>query len=90
MLSLSFQPLVPSPALAVFAVLVAVFVVLAFLARGRTALLRAVALALVLVALANPSLVREDREPVKDIAAVVVDRSGRRSPTCRRSGWPVS
>ena len=79
MLSLSFQPLVPWPVLAVFAVLVALFVVLAFVARGRTALLRAVALALVLVALANPSLVREDREPMKDIAAVVVDRSGSQS-----------
>ena len=76
MLSLSFTPLVPWPLLVGFGILVAVFVVLAFLARGRTALLRALALALVLLALANPALVREDREPVKDIAAIVVDRSG--------------
>ncbi|MET3692925.1 hypothetical protein [Methylobacterium goesingense] len=76
MLSLSFTPLVPWPVMIGFGVLVAVFAVLAFLARGRTAILRALALALVLLAIANPSLVREDREPVKDIAAIVVDRSG--------------
>ena len=75
MLSLSFTPLLPWPVLAGFAVLVVVFVGLAFLARGRSAILRALALALVLLAIANPSLVREDREPVKDIAAIVVDRS---------------
>ncbi|KQP24057.1 hypothetical protein [Methylobacterium sp. Leaf100] len=76
MLSLSFTPLVPWPVLAGFGILVALFAVLAILARGGTAILRAVALALVLLALANPALVREDREPVKDIVAVVVDRSG--------------
>ncbi|WP_238283005.1 hypothetical protein, partial [Methylobacterium goesingense] len=62
MLSLSFTPLVPWPVMIGFGVLVAVFAVLAFLARGRTAILRALALALVLLAIANPSLVREDRE----------------------------
>lgn len=76
MLSLSFTPLVPWPVLIGFGVLVMLFAVLAVLARGRTAILRALALALVLLAIANPSLVREDREPVKDVAAIVVDRSG--------------
>ncbi|WP_375464787.1 hypothetical protein [uncultured Methylobacterium sp.] len=76
MLSLSFTPLLPWPVLAVFAVVVVVLCVLAALARGRTAALRALALGLVLAALTNPALVREDREPVKDIAAVIVDRSG--------------
>ncbi|TXM91423.1 hypothetical protein FV232_22875 [Methylobacterium sp. WL30] len=76
MLSLSFTPLLPWPVLAVLAVVVVLFAVLALLARGRTAILRALALGLVLAALANPALVREDREPVKDIAAVIVDRSG--------------
>jgi hypothetical protein len=76
MLSLSFTPLLPWPVLAALASVVAIFAVLAVLARGRTAILRTLALALVLAALTNPSLVREDREPVKDIAAIVVDRSG--------------
>jgi len=76
MLSLSFTPLLPWPVLAALGLVVVVLALLAFVARGRTALLRALVLALVLAALANPALVREDREPVKDIAAIVVDRSG--------------
>lgn len=79
MLSLSFTPLLPWPVLAAFAVLVLVLAVLAVVARGRIALLRVLVLALVLAALANPALVHEDREPVKDIAAVVIDRSGSQS-----------
>ena len=79
MLSLSFTPLVPWPVLAAFGIVAALFCGLAFVARGRVAALRALALALVLAALANPSLVREDREPVKDVAAIVVDRSGSQS-----------
>ncbi|MDE4911801.1 hypothetical protein PQI07_14005 [Methylobacterium sp. 092160098-2] len=76
MLSLSFTPLLPWPAIAVLGVIVVVLAVFAVLARGRTALLRMLVLALVLAALTNPALVREDREPVKDVAAIVVDRSG--------------
>lgn len=79
MLSLSFTPLLPWPVLAAFAVLVLVLAFLAVVARGRIALLRVLVLALVLAALANPALVHEDREPVKDIAAVVIDRSGSQS-----------
>ncbi len=76
MVSLSLTPLVPVPVLWGLAGLVVVLAVLAVVARGPVAILRAVVLALVLAALANPSLVREEREPVRDIAAVVVDRSG--------------
>ncbi|WP_375455474.1 hypothetical protein [uncultured Methylobacterium sp.] len=76
MLSLSFTPLLPWPVLAVLALVVVPFIGLAFLARGRTAALRALTLGLVLAALTNPALVREDREPVRDVAAILVDRSG--------------
>ena len=76
MLSLSLAPLVPVPVLWVLAGLAAIMAVVAFLARGPVALLRALVLGLVLLALANPSLVQEEREPVKDVVAVVVDRSG--------------
>ena len=75
MLTLSFAPLIPESLLIALAVIAALFIVLAVLARGLTAILRALALALVLGALANPSLVQEEREPVSDIVAVVVDRS---------------
>ena len=86
MLRISFSPLIPglrplgprrrrSRSLAI----------LALVSRGPVAILRAVALGLVLLALANPALVQEDREKVKDIVAVVIDRStsqtlGDRSP----------
>ncbi|MEH3146290.1 MAG: hypothetical protein PGN34_13285 [Methylobacterium frigidaeris] len=76
MVSLSLTPLVPVPVLWGLAGLVVVLAAVAVLARGPVAILRVVVLALVLAALANPSLVREEREPVRDIAAVVVDRSG--------------
>src|SRR5919107_1483616 len=75
MLTLSFSPLVPDYVLWALAALAAVFVVLALVSRGPVALVRALALALLIAALANPSLVQEERERVKDIVAVVLDRS---------------
>ncbi len=79
MLSLSFTPLLPWPVLAGLGIVVALLGLLAVASRGRVGLLRVLVLALVLAALANPALVREDREPVKDVAAVIVDRSGSQS-----------
>src|SRR5713226_4209415 len=37
--------------------------------------MRTLALALFVVALANPSITREDREPLTSVAAVVIDKS---------------
>jgi hypothetical protein len=75
LLTLTFAPLISEPLLIALAAIAALFIVLAVLARGLTAVLRALALVLVLGALANPSLVQEEREPVADVVAVVVDRS---------------
>jgi len=75
LLTLTFTPLIPEPLLIALAAIAALFIALAVLARGLTASLRALAVLLVLAALANPSLVQEEREPVSDIVAVVVDRS---------------
>ena len=75
MLSISFSPLVPDYLLYALAGLAALLIALAFVSRGPVAILRALAIALVLLALANPALVQEERDPVKDIVAVVVDRS---------------
>jgi hypothetical protein len=74
--SLNFAPLVPLWLLIGLA-LVALAAAGAALAlqRGRGAL-RAFALLALLFALGDPSLVREEREPVKDVVAVIVDRSG--------------
>ncbi|NND48741.1 MAG: hypothetical protein HKN60_00650, partial [Rhizobiales bacterium] len=43
--------------------------------RTRGAVLRVLVLALMVLALANPSAIREEREPLADVVAVVVDRS---------------
>jgi hypothetical protein len=74
-LGIAFAPLVP-PYLfwAALAVAVAIAALLIF-ARSRGAFLRATALALLVLALANPSFTREDREPLSSVAAVVIDKS---------------
>jgi hypothetical protein len=74
-LGISFAPLVPSYLVWVaFAVAVLISVVL-LIARSRGAPLRALALGLMVLALANPSLTREDRDPIPSVAAVIVDKS---------------
>jgi hypothetical protein len=75
MWSLSFAPLVPLPLLIGLAVLAALAAGAAIVLAGRGAILRALALTVLTAALADPSLVFEDREPVKDVVSVVVDRS---------------
>ena len=74
-LGISFSPLVPAYIVwAAVAVALALSLLLVF-ARTRAALLRAIALALFVLALANPSITREDREPLTSVATVVVDKS---------------
>ena len=73
--SLNFAPLLPVWLLIALAVAGAVVIALGLLARRRGTLLRALGLALVLAALVDPSLVREDRQPLRDVVAVVLDRS---------------
>ena len=85
LLSVSFSPLIPAYALWALGAITLLLAVLALVSRGPVAILRAVALGLVLLALANPALVQEEREKVKDVVAVVIDRStsqtlGDRSP----------
>src|SRR5271170_6950941 len=48
---------------------------LLFVSRSHGAVIRALALALIVLALANPSLTREDRDPLSSVAVVVVDKS---------------
>ena len=74
-LGISFAPLVPD--VLVWAALgVAILLTVLLLAsRSRGALIRAAAMALFVLALANPSLTREDRDPLSSIAIVVVDKS---------------
>src|SRR5271169_4427894 len=74
-LGISFAPLVPAYVVwAAFGAGVLISIVL-LLARSRGAPMRALALGLMVLALANPSLTREDRDPIPSVAAVIVDKS---------------
>jgi hypothetical protein len=74
--NLSFSPLLPWPVLIGLGVLALIVVALGFYGRRRGTWLRALGLGLLLLALTDPSLVREDRAGMKDVVAVVVDKSG--------------
>jgi hypothetical protein len=73
---LSRSPLLPPALIVALAIAAALVVALAIYARRPGAFLRAIGFALVLFALLDPSLVRQDREPLKDVVAVVLDQSG--------------
>jgi hypothetical protein len=80
-----FDPLLPWPALYVAAAIAALFACLAIW-RGLTGWwLRAPAMAVLLVALANPSLQEEERDPLSDIVVMVVDESASQRLSDRES-----
>jgi hypothetical protein len=72
---ISFAPLVPETivwaALAIASVLAAMLV----FAKARGKWMRIVAMTLFVLALANPSITREDRDPLTSVAVVVIDKS---------------
>jgi len=72
---IAFTPLVPSLVLWLALGAIVVIAVLLLVSRARGAAVRVAALALILLALANPSFTREDREPLSSVAVVVVDKS---------------
>jgi len=74
-LSITWDPLLPLALLIALAVAAAVVVGFALWRRARGAIWRGLAAAAVLGVLANPTVVREEREPLPDIALVAVDRS---------------
>ncbi len=74
-LGVSFAPIVPEYVVWTAFAVTALLAAMLLLARSRGALVRAIALALMVLALANPSITREDREPIPSVAAVIVDKS---------------
>jgi hypothetical protein len=72
---IAFTPLVPSFVLWAAIAAIAVIAGLLLFARARGAAIRVAALALIVLALSNPSFTREDREPLSSVVAVVVDKS---------------
>jgi hypothetical protein len=71
----TIAPFLPWPLVAALLVVGLVFIIITVLTRGRGWMLRSLALALLLLALVNPSLRNEDRENLSDIAIAVVDQS---------------
>jgi hypothetical protein len=74
-LAVAWAPFLPWYAIAGFAVLATVFLGYGWLRRARGMGWRAAAFAILLLALANPSAVIEDRVPLDDIGLVLVDQS---------------
>jgi hypothetical protein len=74
-LSLTWSPLLPWPLIAGLGLLLAAALLLAAWRRARGTLLRALALGILLVTLANPSLIAEQREALEDVVLVVADDS---------------
>jgi hypothetical protein len=72
---IAFAPLVPDYVLWTACAIAFVIVVLLIFVRSRGWAVRATALALAVLALANPSFTREDREPLTSVVVVVVDKS---------------
>src|SRR6266478_1998777 len=72
---IAFTPLVPALVLWLAVAAIIVIAGLLLLGRSRGAAVRVAALALIALALANPSFTREDREPLSSVAAVVIDKS---------------
>ncbi|MBV9626510.1 MAG: hypothetical protein JO230_00300, partial [Xanthobacteraceae bacterium] len=72
---IAFAPIVPIEVL--WAAIAAALLIAALLVIGRSrgALVRIAALACLVLALANPSFTREDREPLSSVAVAVVDKS---------------
>ena len=72
---IAFAPLVPAYVLWSGVAVALIVATLLFVARSRGAVVRSIALLLMVLALANPSFTREDREPLSSVAAIVVDKS---------------
>lgn len=73
--SVSFAPVLPVALIIALAVTGGILIAAMGYARMRGALLRAFSLALLLLALANPTIRNEERNPLTDIAVAVVDHS---------------
>ena len=73
--SVAFDPLLSWEILAGLGAIGVVLIVLSLAARARGTFWRLGTLAVVLLALANPSLIEEQRKPIADVALVVIDDS---------------
>ncbi len=73
--SLSFAPHLPWSLIWLLAALAAAITLLGLIRRARGSLWRGLGFAAVLLALANPFIVHQTRQPLNDVMALVVDQS---------------
>ena len=74
-LTIAFAPLLPWLVIAALAIVSAALLAFGWLRRARGMIWRTVVLGALLIALANPSAVLEDRAPLDDVGLVIVDDS---------------
>ena len=74
-IGIAFAPLVGTQVLWAVIAAAGLLALILFASRSRGAAVRTLALALIALALANPSFTREDRDPLTSVAVVVVDKS---------------
>ena len=72
---ISFAPLVPETIVWVAFAIACVLAAMLVFAKARGKWMRIVAMTLFVLALANPSITREDRDPLTSVAVVVIDKS---------------
>src|SRR3954452_21837051 len=72
---ISFAPLVPETVVWVALAIASVLAAMLVFAKARGKWMRIVAMTLFVLALANPSITREDRDPLTSVAVVVIDKS---------------
>ncbi|MDO9414830.1 hypothetical protein [Pararhizobium sp.] len=82
-MTVEFSPLLPWIAIALLGLAGLVFAALGFWRGMRGTILRTLALAALVLALANPVVLQEEREPLSTIVAVIVDRSQSQANTDR-------
>ncbi|MGD9895048.1 MAG: hypothetical protein AB7U18_27500, partial [Dehalococcoidia bacterium] len=73
--SIDFSPMIPAPLFWAGAALAVLLVIVLLFRRSPGALLRALALGLVVLSLANPTLKEEERENLGNVAIVMMDES---------------
>ncbi len=82
---IAFAPHIAPGLLWVLIAVAAIMTGYAFFARARGAWARGLALLILILAVANPLIVRQSREPLSDIVAIVVDHSQSMDIGSRRS-----
>ncbi len=74
-MSIEFVPLLPWPMIAGFAALALAFILIAIVKGLRGATLRTATAALLVATLSNPTIRQEARQPLNDIAVLVIDQT---------------